>query len=136
MKAYPLELRQRIVDAVDRQVGTVEQVANNFGVTERYVYQLLARRRETGTLTPRPHGGGARAKLDARRLQKLAELSAAQPDATLSALRGMLNRRQRTKVSTTTVFRGLSKLNQTREKSPGAGAKRTQPKARPSRKEK
>ena len=136
MKAYPLELRQRIVDAVDRHVGTVEQIAKIFDVTERYVYQLLALRRETGTLTPRPHGGGAKAKLDERRLQKLAELSAAQPDATLIELREKLNRRQRTKVSITTVFRGLSKLKQTRKKSLVVLAKQTPMNVRPSRENK
>ena len=136
MKAYPLEFRQRIVDAVDRQIDTVEQIAKIFGVTDRYVYQLLALRRETGTLAPRPHGGGAKAKLDARRLQKLAELSAAQPDATLSELREKLNRRQRAKVSISTVFRGLSKIKQTRKKSLVVLAKRIPPSVRPSQENK
>ena len=136
MKAYPLELRQRIVAAVDRQIGTLKQIAKIFDVTERYIYQLLALRRETGVLSPRPHGGGAKAKLNERRLQKLAELSAAQPDATLSELRERLNRRQRTKVSISTVFRGLNKLDQTQKKSPVVLAKQTPPRVRPSRENK
>jgi transposase len=125
MKAYPIELRQRIVDAVDRQFGTIEQIAKIFEVTERYIYQLLALRRETGALSPRPHGGGAKAKLDGRRLQKLAELSAAQPDATLRELRERLNRRQRTKLSISTVFRGLNKLDQTQKKVPSCSRSRS-----------
>ena len=52
MKRRPLEFRQRIVAAVDRQEHTIEEVAAPFGVSERYVYQLLKLRRETGDLFP------------------------------------------------------------------------------------
>jgi transposase len=123
MKAYPLELRQRIVEAVDRQVDTIEQIAEIFRVTQRYVYKLLAIRRETGDLTPRPHGGGATAKLDERQLGKLADLVKAQPDATLAELGQKLNRRQRQPVSLSTICRGLQKLGLTRKKSLGEPVK-------------
>ena len=63
MKPLPLELRQRIVDAVDQQRGTYAEIAEMFGVTERYLYKLLALRRTTGDLAPKPHGGGAVAKI-------------------------------------------------------------------------
>ena len=43
MKPHPLEFRQRIVAAVDQQEHTIEEVAALFGVSERYVYQLLKR---------------------------------------------------------------------------------------------
>lgn len=118
MKAYPLELRQRIVNAVDRRLGTIEQIAEMFSVTERYVYKLLALRRQTVDLTPRPHGGGAVTKLDESRLLKLAELVAAEPDGTLGELCQKLNRRHRKKVSVSTVCRGLQKLDLTRKKVP------------------
>ena len=59
MKPHPVEFRQRIVAAVDQQEHTIEEVAALFGVSERYVYQLLKLRRETGDLSPLPHGGGA-----------------------------------------------------------------------------
>jgi len=116
MKAYPLELRERIVDAVDRQLGTIATIANIFNVSERCIYQLLALRRETGTLAPRPHGGGAPAKLNAPRIQKLAALSAAHADATLSELCKKFNCRRRIKISISTVCRGLAQLKQTRKK--------------------
>jgi transposase len=64
MKPHPLEFRQRIVAAVDQQEYTIEEVAALFGVSERYVYQLLKLRRETGDLSPLPHGGGAPPKDD------------------------------------------------------------------------
>ena len=41
MKTYPIELRQKIVDAADQQLGIYEEIAEMFGVTEQYIYKLL-----------------------------------------------------------------------------------------------
>ena len=117
MKAYPLELRQRIVEAVDRQTHTIAEIAALFKVTERHVYHLLKLRRETGDLAPLPHGGGAVAKLDEAKLLKLAELVAEFPDATLEELRELLRRRCRLSVSVNTVWRGLQQIDFTLKKS-------------------
>jgi transposase len=117
MKPHPLELRQRIVAAVDQQEHTVEEVAALFDVSERYVYQLLKLRRETGDLSPLPHGGGAMAKLDEANLLKLADLVAKFPDATLDQLRDLLRRRFRIQVSINTVWRGLRQIDFTLKKS-------------------
>jgi transposase len=54
-----------------------------FGVNERYVYQLLKLRRETGNLSPLPHGGGAPLKLVEAKLIDLAGLVAEFPKAHL-----------------------------------------------------
>jgi len=124
MKPYPLELRQRIVEAVDQQYNTVEEVAEIFGVTERYIYKLLKLRREVGDLSPQPPGGGAKAKLDEQMLLRLAELVAEFPDATLDELRELLRRRCRVEVSTNTVWRGLEKIAFPLKKRPGAPGKR------------
>lgn len=123
MKPHPLELRQRIVNAVDEHLGTIAEIAEIFSVTERYVYKLLAQRRDRGDLNPRPHGGSATAKLDEPRLLKLAELVAAQPDATLEELCQMSNHREREKVTPSMICRGLQKIDLSRKKRPGAPAK-------------
>jgi transposase len=132
MKAYPLELRRRIVNAVDLQEWTIAQIADMFSVTERYVYKLLVQRNETGDVIPRPHGGGAPAKMDEPRLLKLNELITAQPDATLAELCEKLNQRRRQKVSISTVCRSLQTIDLTRKKSPAVHAKRARQNARPS----
>jgi transposase len=132
MKPCPLELRLRIVDAVDQQLWTIEEIAEMFNVTERYVYKLLALRRESGDLTPQPHGGGAVAKLDEERLLKLAELVASRPDATLKELCALINRRQRRKVTLSTVCRGLQKIDMTRKKRPDEPVKQTRRSGPPS----
>lgn len=117
MKPHPLELRQRIVAAVDQQEHTIEEVSVLFSVSERYVYQLLKLRRETGDLSPLPHRGGAVAKLDEAKLLKLADFVAEVPDATLGELRDLLRRRCRTRVSINTVWRGLQQIDFTLKKS-------------------
>ncbi len=132
MKPYPLELRQRIVAAVDQQAQTIEAVSVIFGVTERYVYQLLKLRRETGELAPLPHGGGAPAKLDAPKLHTLAALVAESPDATLEELRELLRRRCRVHVCVNTVWRALQQLKLTLKKSRAAPAKPARQSGRPS----
>lgn len=123
MKAHPLELRRRIVAAVDRQEHTIEEVAELFAVSERYVYQLLKLRRETGDVAPRPHGGGAALKLDEAALLALAVLVAEFPDATLDEVRVLLRRRRRLRVSVNTVWRGLQQINFTLKKSPAGRAR-------------
>jgi transposase len=57
MKTYPIELRQKIIDAVDQQLGTYKEIVEIFGITESYIYKLLKQRRETGSLAPLPRGG-------------------------------------------------------------------------------
>jgi transposase len=134
MKPHPLELRQRIVAAVDRQEHTIEEVAALFDVSERYVYQLLKLRRETGDLSPLPHGGGAELKLDEAKLLELAGLVAEFPDATLGELRELLRRRCRLSVSSNTVWRGLQQIDFTLKKSPAGRAKRARKSGPPSAK--
>src|ERR1700753_639931 len=58
MRAYSLDLRQKVVAAVERGDSTVEEVAATFGVGQTFVKKMLRQHRETGDLSPRPHGGG------------------------------------------------------------------------------
>ena len=124
MKSYPLELRQRIVAAVDLQLGTIEKIASIFNVHSSYIYKLLRQRRESGNLAPLPHGGGAHAKLEAEERLVLAELVTAHPDATLDELRELLRKKKRVSVSISTIWRWLDELALTRKKSPAGRVKR------------
>src|SRR2546427_11243788 len=124
MKPYPLELRQRIVEAVDQQEDTIEEIAGIFQVHSSYVYKLLRQRRNTSDLAPLPHGGGASAKLESEERGGLAALVAEQPDATLAELRTGIRKRKRVSVSVRTVWRWLEALTLTRKKSPGGGVQR------------
>jgi transposase len=125
MAAYSLDLRARIVDAVERQLGSKRKIADLFGVHESFIYKLLRQKRDRGDIAPLPHGGGARAKLSADQLRQLPGLVAATPDATLDELREQLEKKARVTVSISTICRGLQALGLARKKSPSAPPKPT-----------
>jgi transposase len=112
MKAYPVELRRRIVDAIDRGVGSRSQVAALFGVSVNCVGNYLRQRDQTGTLAPRPDGGGRAPALGPDRYDELRQLIAAQPDLTLDQIRDRMG----LGCSLAAVSRALKKLGLTRYK--------------------
>jgi transposase len=116
MAAYSLDLRERIVDALERGLGTRSEVATLFGVHESFVYKLLRQKRQRGDLAPLPHGGGADAKLNEDQLLLLADLVAKDPDATLEQLRERIKKQIRVEVSVPTVWRALDALGLSRKK--------------------
>ena len=58
MKAYTQELRERIVEAVDRGVPR-DEVAEVFGVGLSTIKRYLKQRRETGSVAAKPIEGTA-----------------------------------------------------------------------------
>lgn len=126
MKPLPLELRQRIVDAIDQQLGSNAEVAEMFGVSERYLYKLLALRRTTGDLAPKPHGGGAVAKIkDEEHLLPIVEMVAEKPDATRAELRKQIKGRLRVSVCPATISNALARWGLPRKKKHDAPNKQT-----------
>src|SRR4028118_166053 len=59
MRAYSMDLRERVVAAVDRGM-TQEQAAVTFGVSVNTVARYLTRRRNTGSLAPTAYRHGPR----------------------------------------------------------------------------
>jgi len=86
METYSMDLRERVIRAYDQKVGTQEQVAKLFGVSARWIKKLLRRRRETGSIAPKPHGGGWTPKFSGEKLERLKALVEQNPDATLQEL--------------------------------------------------
>jgi transposase len=117
MQAYSLDLRTRGVEAVDRQVGTQQEVAQLFGVSCTFIKKLLRQRRETGSLVPKPHGGGQVAKLaEKEREQVRTYILRTQSDATVSEVHAYVATTLRRVVSRATVGRVLQDLDLPREK--------------------
>jgi transposase len=131
MAAYSLDLRERIVEAVERQIGSKRKIAELFGVHESFIYKLLRQKRQRGDIAPLPHGGGAHAKLSPAQLRQVLDWVAATPDATLDELRGRLEKKTRISLSLSTLCRGLQALGLSRKKSPSARPKRTPQSAPP-----
>jgi transposase len=90
MRPYSIDLRERIVAAIDRGEHSLRQIADLFSVNLSFLVRLLQRRRATGSVEPKPHGGGPTPKLDAAAVQRLLGLVREQPDATLRELRDRL----------------------------------------------
>jgi transposase len=87
MRPYSLDLRERIVAAIERHEGSLRWIARVFGVSTSFLVRLLQRRRATGTLDPKPHAGGPVPALTPEDHQRLADLIRDQPDATLDELK-------------------------------------------------
>jgi transposase len=112
MKAYPIELRRRIVAAVDRGVGSLPQVAALFDVSINCVAGYLRLRQDTGSLQPRPNPGGRSPAIAEERYDELRDLLAQDPDLTLEQIRERLH----LDCSLAAICRTLKKLELTRKK--------------------
>jgi transposase len=87
MGPYSMDLRERVAAAIDAGEGSQRQVAKLFRVSVSFVTRLLQRRRDAGTLAPKPHGVGPRPVLGFPEQVRLAMLIAEHPDATLNQLK-------------------------------------------------
>jgi transposase len=112
MKAISEDLRKRILETIERGDGSLRQIARRFLVSVSFITRLLQRHRSTGSLEPRPHGGGNPAVLGPEDLEQLRELVQKQPDATLEELRQRLG----VSCSLMTISRALRKLGLPRKK--------------------
>jgi transposase len=87
MKTYSLDLRERVVAAVDRKEGAWAAIAARFRVSRAWVGKLLSQRRRTGSIAPRPRHASSPPALDAAALRRLRAAVGAAPDATPQELR-------------------------------------------------
>ena len=117
MAAYSLDLRQRVVRACDRGVSAAE-VAARFDVSLAWVYRLVQRRRETGSIAPRKQTKFRGRALTRDEEERLVALITARPDATLAELQHALPTRAALSTLWRTIDRrGLTvKKNRTRRR--------------------
>jgi transposase len=131
MPTYSQDLRQRVFDTVKRREGSLREIADRFLVSLSFVTRLLRHHRLTGTLEPKPHGGGRHPALGPDDLERLRALVKAQPDATLEELRQSLD----ASCSIMAISRGLRKLKITRKKKDLHAQERQDPEAGRKRKD-
>jgi transposase len=121
MKAYSMDLRERVVAACDARDGTREQIAGRFSVSVSWIRDLLRRRRETGSIAPRPGGGGRAPAFDAEAAGRLRDAVRVDDDATLEELA----RAAGVACCPSAVHRALARLGITRKESRGGRPSRT-----------
>jgi transposase len=107
MKAYSIDLRERVLASC--QSAPTKVVAQRFNVSPAWVRRLKQQLRQRGDILPRTGGGSRGRKIDRERL---AQLVAQQPDATLVELRDRLG----VKVTPWAICKALKELKLTYKK--------------------
>ena len=117
MNAYSLDLRLKVLDAVDRGIPRRE-VVETFGVSMPTLERYLRRRRRTGNLAPKPSPGRTPSILATPRERRaLWEQLEENDEATLERHCELWEERGGTKVSVSTMSRAVRRLGWTYKKS-------------------
>jgi transposase len=116
MRAYSLDLRQRILDAYRAGEGTQPELARRFRVSLSFVEKLLHQHRTSGSIAPRPHGGGQRRRIDPEHEPVLLRLIDARNDATDAEMAALFAAETGLVVSPRTVNRMWHRLGVTHKK--------------------
>jgi transposase len=116
---YSLDLRQKVLQAVDRHIGSQREIAELFGVSLSFVERLLQRQRATGDCAPKPYPSSLPTrKLDEAARQQVRQWVEQQPDLTLAELADRLHEQLGIDASTPTICRVLQQLRLPRKKKP------------------
>mgnify|MGYP001795246505 FL=1 len=115
MKAYSIDLREKIVKAYETGNTSVRKVASNFGVTKSFVQKLLLLKKTKGHLEPKKQGGAVKGELEGYSAQ-LAAMVEQFPDKTLLEYCEYWAVNYNNWVSTSTMCRALKKQNLTLKK--------------------
>jgi len=117
MKAYSIDLRQRVIAACDARDGARLQIAARFSVSIHFLRKLLRQRRDLGSIDPKPRGGGRARSFTAEASDRLRQAVAAHNDATLAQLAQAVG----VTCSLSVVHRELKALGITRKKVAAGG---------------
>ena len=116
MRKYSSDLRQRIVNAYLAGEGSQYEIAKRFAVSVSTVKNYLRIYKQTGELLPKEHGGGRSPAVSNQRLPLLEVLLQGKSDMTLDELRESFTEKTGIKVSKTSMWRAVNKLNWTYKK--------------------
>jgi transposase len=107
MKAYSLDLRQRVIAAYEQGKGSIAQVVEQFNVGQTFVKKMLYQKRETGDVAPLAHGGGRQPSLSEKEHRMVRRKVKEQPDVSLLELQELLATKAHLTVSLPTIHRSL-----------------------------
>lgn len=126
MKAYSVDLRERVVASVESGECNIPAAARRYKVSEPSIERWLARKRSNGTCAPLPYAGGPTRKLASAEAVIRAAVKA-QPDATLQELCERVEKKTKIKSNSSMMYRELVRLQLPRKKSrsmPANGTRR------------
>lgn len=107
MKAYSLDLRQRVVAAYEKGKGSIAEVAEQFNVGQTFVKKMLRQKREQGSVAPLAHGGGRQPSLSEKEHRLLRQKVKERSDISLAELQEHLAAKAGVTVSLPTIHRSL-----------------------------
>ncbi len=116
MRAYSLDLRQRVVSTYEAGQTTIKEVAKRFSVGETFVKKMLWQKRSSGVVPPPAHGGGKPRVLSEKHLTALRRWLKKEPDLTLSELQEKMKQEKKKSVSVATLGKVLQAERLTRKK--------------------
>jgi transposase len=126
MKAYSVDLRERVVASVESGECNIPAAARRYKVSEPSIERWLARKRFIGTCAPLPYAGGPTRKLASAEAVIRAAVKA-QSDATLQELCERVEKETKIKSNSSMMYRELVRLKLPRKKSrsmPANGTRR------------
>ena len=116
MKAYSLDLRQKIVESYEAGGISQRQLANQFRVSTFFVVKVLGLNRRGEQLQAKRRGGRVKPLLTNEMREYLRNRLAAQNDLSLTELSDLIEEEFGLRVSPPTVCRALQKMNLRRKK--------------------
>jgi transposase len=124
-----VDLRQRAVEAYIRWEGTLAEIAERFQIGTGSLKRFLRLHIETGSLEPKPHGGGRPRSILPEEEGLVLEFLEQKNDLTLGEIR-VLFREKTGKIVSESVFSCLlSRLDWTRKKKRSTHPNRNAPKS-------
>ena len=89
-RAYADDLRRKLLQAHDRKQGSLQELAERFGVSAGWAWKISAMRRRTGVMERRQQRHGPVSRVTPAVEAWLRERVRAQPDVTLAELQQQL----------------------------------------------
>lgn len=86
MKAYSIDLRERVLNAYSNKEGSLRKLTTRLKVSLSFIQRLLKRYKEEGTVAPKPSGGGNPQKIKGHNTKILKDIVENNSDNTLSEL--------------------------------------------------
>lgn len=116
MEAYSMDLRTRVLASCDGGEQT-KQVALKFSVSPAWVRRLKQRRREDGSIAPRPLKRVGKPKLDEAARARVLEWVSQKPDSTLEELRHRIDAELFIRISIGALWETLRRMKLSFKKS-------------------
>jgi len=132
MTPYSQDLRDRIIEALEADLETRQEIADTYGVSRSYVQKVWRRWRETSNRAALPRGGG-RLRTLATHAERIRAEVEQQPDVTLAELCERIAARKGSRASFSMMCRELRRLNLPRKKKVVHASERDTPRVQAAR---